>query len=172
MTVSDQDRHYRRALGCFTTGVALITTSTSQGLAAITVNSFTSVSLRPRLVLWCLGDSSYRYPIFSAAERWAVNVFAANQDEISSRFAKPGVPDPYDIGVELLDGVPVLKGALLRLACTHHERRRVGDHLVLIGEVNDYDTLGGDGLTYFRGHYGIAPAPRTAPRFDYSELSW
>jgi flavin reductase (DIM6/NTAB) family NADH-FMN oxidoreductase RutF len=157
----EEQRAYRRALGCFATGVCLITVEDAHGLAAITVNSFTSVSLQPRLILWCLDVGSDRYPTFATAEAFGVNVLGASQQEVSARFARPGAWRIEDELVERWghDGPPVLQTGLARLACRTHHRVMLGDHLVIVGEVIGYQADAGAGLTYFRGRYGEAMEP-------------
>lgn len=152
----DEDIQYRRALGAFATGVALITAEGQNGPVGIVVNSFTSVSLAPRLILWCLGDTSDRYGEFAAAERWTVNILAADQKDISSRFARTGAKDASDATLDRLEGAPALPGAAARFSCRTHERFKLGDHLVIIGEVVAYDGHDGPALTYHRGRYGAS----------------
>ncbi len=152
----DDEHDYRRALGAFATGVALVTTDTPGGPAGIVVNSFTSVSLKPRLVLWCLGDRSDRYGAFSVAGRWAVSFLSAEQQATSVRFAAPGSAPPQATTFARLAGAPVIEGALARLVCRTHDRLTLGDHLLIVGEVEAFDSRGGDALTYFRGRYGVA----------------
>jgi flavin reductase (DIM6/NTAB) family NADH-FMN oxidoreductase RutF len=149
---------YRRALGGFATGVAVITTADGAGGAiGITINSFTSVSLEPPLVLWCLDDASDRRDPFVVTERFAVNVLGADCADLSDRFARG---EEYRLGPEELErgcsDPPRLRRALSRLSCSVRERIQLGDHLVLIGEVTEFDTGEGDGLLYFRGRYGRA----------------
>ena len=149
---------YRQALGAFATGVAVVTTSDGRGGAiGITVNSFTSVSLEPPLVLWCLDDASDRRDPFVTTERFAVNILGADDAALSDRFARG---EEFLLGAEDLDPAasdpPWLRHALSRLACTVRERIQLGDHLVLIGEVTAFDAGEGDGLLYFRGRYGRA----------------
>lgn len=79
---------YRRALGAFATGVCVVTADSPAGPLGITVNSFTSVSLTPRLVLWCLDERSDRWPVFAAAERFAIHVLPSTDKPLASRFAK------------------------------------------------------------------------------------
>ena len=153
----EEELAYRRGLGGFATGVVLVTTDGPTGPAGIVVNSFTSVSLAPRLVLWCLGDASDRFDVFAEAEVWAVNVLAADQQDVSARFARPGGFDAAGIAMDRLGDCPVLPGALTHLACRTFDRRAVGDHLVIVGEVTAFQNVpDGDGLTYFRGRYGRA----------------
>lgn len=152
---------YRRALGAFATGVAVITAETADGLQGITVNSFTSVSLRPPIVLWCLDEGSDRWEAFARAEVFGVNVLGAHDQALSERFAF----GPCGIGpeeVEFVDGVPLLPAALARIRCAAGERVQAGDHLVIFGEVLGFDSQDGDGLTYFRGRYGRATAAEEA----------
>ena len=151
-------REYRRALGGFATGVAIITTADGRGGAiGITVNSFTSVSLDPPLVLWCLDDASDRRDPFVTTDCFAVNILGADDAALSDRFAKG---EEFQLSPEELDpgpgSPPRLRHALSRLSCRTRERIQLGDHLVLIGEVVAFDICEGDGLLYFRGRYARA----------------
>lgn len=145
---------YRRALGTFATGVAVITAEDGAGALGLTVNSFTSVSLDPPLVLWCLADESDRRDVFHTAERFAVNVLAAEDRAHSERFAFGAcrmAPEETERGAS---GAPLLAGAVTRLECVTHERIQMGDHVIIVGRVVAFDTRPGDGLLYFRGRYG------------------
>jgi flavin reductase (DIM6/NTAB) family NADH-FMN oxidoreductase RutF len=148
---------YRRALGAFATGVAVITVADGDKTVALTVNSFTSLSLDPPLVLWCLGKASDRGVWFLDADRFVVNVLGAEDADLARHCATRG---QFFLPPERVDAAraeaPALRGALSRLYCTKHEWISVGDHLILIGEVGAHDTRAGDGLTYFRGRYGRA----------------
>lgn len=155
----DDARAYRRALGCFATGVCLITVAHADGPAAITVNSFTSVSLHPRLILWCLDAGSDRYRVFAEAEAFGVNILSADQQQISARFAAPGAVRVEPDLVETWGPAPVLRHGLARLGCTVTRRDVMGDHLVIVGAVERFDAAVGAGLTYFRGRYGEAQDP-------------
>lgn len=154
----DEERAYRWALGGFATGVVAITVDTAAGPAGIVVNSFTSVSLNPRIVLWCLGDASDRYAMFAHADRWGVNVLGADQQDISARLAQPGAFDATDLDLVRLGETPVLRSALTRLSCRTVERTVMGDHLMIVGAVEAFDTDDASrvALTYFRGRYGRA----------------
>ncbi|KAF0179221.1 MAG: flavin reductase family protein [Hyphomonadaceae bacterium] len=152
----DGEQDYRRALGAFATGVALITADAPGGPAGLVVNSFTSVSLTPRLVLWCLGDRSDRFATFSVAERWGVSILADSHQALSARFAQQGSTASQDNVFERLAGAPVVDGAIARFVCSTRDRLTMGDHLVIVGAVEAFDTQSGDALTYFRGRYGVA----------------
>jgi flavin reductase (DIM6/NTAB) family NADH-FMN oxidoreductase RutF len=88
MTVDARD--FRNALGTFATGVTIVTTMSKDGTpVGLTANSFTSVSLDPPLVLFCLDRRSYSYGHFEKASHFAVNVLAAEQQAVSNHFARP-----------------------------------------------------------------------------------
>lgn len=150
---------YRRALGAFATGVCVITADSPDGPLGITANSFTSVSLEPRLVLWCLDERSERWPVFAAADRFAIHVLPADDREVAVRFAK-GVSVLKDGEyVRRGGGPPCLPEALVRLECVTHERIQMGDHMIIVGRVETFDDQPGEALTYFRGRYGQASEP-------------
>jgi 3-hydroxy-9,10-secoandrosta-1,3,5(10)-triene-9,17-dione monooxygenase reductase component len=152
--VDDASRDYRRALGSFATGVTVVTAEDGEGALGLTVNSFTSVSLEPRLVLWCLDDVCDRRHVFHNAERFAVNVLAAQDLDHSRRFSRgAGRLDAAEMESGAT-GVPLLKGALARFECETRERIQMGDHQIIVGEVMAYDATQGDGLVFFRGRYG------------------
>lgn len=151
--MDDTLKSYRRALGSFATGVTVVTAQDAQGPLGLTVNSFTSVSLEPRLVLWCLDDVCDRRHVFHDAERFAINVLAAGDREHSVRFSKGAgrlKPAETEYGAS---GAPLLKGALARLECETRERIQMGDHLVIVGEVTAFESQDGEGLVFFRGEY-------------------
>lgn len=154
--------HYRRSLGCFSTGVVLVTAPDAGGPVGLVVNSFTSVSLHPPLVLYCLGDQSDRGAFFRVAERYVINILSAAAEPMAARYAGRGrhrlEPSDFELGAE---GLPMAKGALTRLVCGVHERVPIADHLAIVGEVERFETTIGDGLTYFRGRYGRAATPES-----------
>ncbi|WP_327089000.1 flavin reductase family protein [Nonomuraea sp. NBC_01738] len=148
-------RSLREAFGQFATGVAVITTTGPGGeRAGVTVNSFTSVSLDPPLVLWCLSGRAPSAPVFLGAGRFAVNILAAGQDELSRRFATPA-PDKF-AGVELVEthtGLPILAGTLASFACRTVSTHDGGDHHIFVGRVEHYERTGGEPLIFHSGRY-------------------
>ncbi|TYB56629.1 flavin reductase family protein [Nonomuraea sp. PA05] len=167
-------RALREAFGQFATGVAVVTTVTGGGeRAGVTVNSFTSVSLDPPLVLWCLSDRAPSAPLFLRAGRFAVNVLAADQDHLSRRFATPAA-DKF-AGVELAGGptlgtpplgtplpaspplgsppLPVLAGALATFVCRTERVHDGGDHHIFVGAVERYQRADGEPLVFHAGRY-------------------
>ncbi len=155
MTESFDSRAFRAALGGYATGVAVITTRSPKGVAAITVNSFASVSLSPPLVHWSIGDQSEAFATFGRAESWGVSVLAAAQEEIARRFAQSGRSSAEDDMHEELGGAPVLRGAVSRFGCRTFQRRTLGDHLLIVGEVLGFDAGAGAVLSFHRGRFGV-----------------
>jgi flavin reductase len=132
---------FRQAMGSFPTGVTVVTVACDDGdMHGMTVNSFTSVSLDPMLVLVCLSQASRGLGLIERAGAFAVNVLAAGQQDISRRFAdrhRPAGPSmfdgvPFDRGIT---GCPVLAGAAASLDCRLRQSHRAGDHLIVLGEV-------------------------------------
>ncbi len=155
MTFDSKD--YRTALGCYATGVAVVSVLDEARLPrGVTVNSFNSVSLEPPLVSFCIDRAAYSFPCFQKAEHFVVNVLAEDQQDLSVRFASPH-PDKWDgIAYETWEsGAPILPGCLVNLECALDAVHDAGDHIILIGLVTRL-ALGPAGsrpLLYFRGAY-------------------
>ena len=146
---------YRRALGCFATGVAVVTAIDKNGeKAGITVNSFNSVSLDPPLVLWSIAEDAQSFSSFVEAEHYAVNVLAMHQQDICERFATRG-SDKFD-GLncnEGIAGIPVLPTYSAVFECSAEHRYDGGDHMILVGRVQRFEDRKTDPLIFYRGHY-------------------
>jgi flavin reductase (DIM6/NTAB) family NADH-FMN oxidoreductase RutF len=145
---------YRQALGTFATGVCVVTADTPTGPVGITVNSFTSVSLVPRLVLWCLDQGSERALLFAAAERYVIQVLQAGQRDAAARFAK-GNRALAESEVRRVAGAPRLANSLAWFACEAERQVHAGDHLIILGRVLAFDAAPGEGLTFHRGRFGV-----------------
>jgi flavin reductase (DIM6/NTAB) family NADH-FMN oxidoreductase RutF len=160
--VDDQAKaHYRRALGAFPTGVAVVTVADGKGgAAALTINSFSSVSLAPPLVSWSLGLASDRGVWFREAATFCINILGAEDASLAADHARRG---NYQLEASRLapGDPPSVSDALTRLYCRTAERIPLGDHLLFVGEVTGFDTRDGDSLTYYRGGYGRAAQPET-----------
>lgn len=156
----DPEQAFRRAMGAFATGVTVVTARGADGvLSGMTVNSLTSVSLHPRLLLWCLGDRSARYAPFAAADTWGVTVLGAADEARARRFSQAPTQDVHTDEAESLADVSVLRGGLAQLACRTHHKTQAGDHLIIIGEVLDVRVQPGAALSFFRGGYGAIAGP-------------
>ena len=132
---------FRQAMGSFPTGVTVVTVACGDGtMHGMTVNSFSSVSLDPVLVLVCLNQASRGAGLIEQAGAFAVNVLSAGQQDLSRRFAsrhRPPGPAMFD-GVPLqpgLTGCPVLAGAAASFECRLRQSHQAGDHLIVLGEV-------------------------------------
>jgi 4-hydroxyphenylacetate 3-hydroxylase, reductase component len=155
--MSFDTRAFRQALGSFPTGVAVVTAAPAQSHPlGITVNSFTSVSLDPPLILWCLDRGSDRYHTFTKAAGYTVSVLGTAHEEVSARLAKQGAH--HLDGIELLPtelGPPALADALAIFECTAEAAHEGGDHVILVGRVVRFARReAGAPLIFFRGRYG------------------
>ena len=151
-------RPLRDALGRFTTGVTLITCLDSDGsFVGLTANSFSSLSLEPPLILWSLRNASPRLGAFTAATRFAVNVLAESQVELSRRFASRDESDrfaegPWSLGAH---GAPVLGGCVAVLECETVSHQDAGDHQLFIGRVLGFAEAPLPPLVFQAGHYRL-----------------
>lgn len=132
---------FRKAMGSFPTGVTVVTVASSDSnMHGITVNSFSSVSLDPMLVLVCLNERSRGVSLIARAEAFVVNVLSAGQEAVSRWFANRDRPAgaamfdgvPFEPGIT---GCPVLVDATASFECQLRQSHRAGDHLIVLGEV-------------------------------------
>jgi flavin reductase (DIM6/NTAB) family NADH-FMN oxidoreductase RutF len=148
-------RAFRNALGCFPTGVAVVTAAGVDGHFGITVNSFTSVSLDPPLLLWCMDRRSRRHDIFVKAAGFTVSILGTGHKEVSSRLARPG-EHALD-GIALIEtelGPPALADSLAVFECAAEKMMEAGDHTILLGRVLRFSCPATSApLVYFRGKY-------------------
>ena len=149
-------RTLRDALGCFATGVTVVTcVDDEENPAGLTVNSFTSVSLDPPLLLVCLHKKAASSGALTAAPYFAINVLQTEQQPASITFSTR-VEDrfgntPWSCGEA---GAPILKDSLCVFECERFAVYDGGDHHILVGKVikASFDA-GVDPLLYFRGRY-------------------
>jgi flavin reductase (DIM6/NTAB) family NADH-FMN oxidoreductase RutF len=156
----DSSRDFRLALGCFATGVTVVTARAADGrLAGLTANSFASVSLDPPLVLWSVSRKAPSLPILLAASHFAIHVLAEEQHHVAVGFATPGA-DKY-AGVESaegLGGAPLLNGAAAVFECRRRDAHDGGDHVILLAEVERYTHTERAPLLFHRGRYATLQA--------------
>jgi flavin reductase (DIM6/NTAB) family NADH-FMN oxidoreductase RutF len=147
-------RALRDMLGSFMTGVTVVAACDARGTpSALTAISFTSVSLDPPLILVCLAKSSRSAGVVTRSEHFSVNILGDWQREISSAFASRS--PARDVALDALTpGMPpVLDDSLATMSCTRHQVVDAGDHMILIGVVTQFSSMGGEPLGYFRGGY-------------------
>jgi 3-hydroxy-9,10-secoandrosta-1,3,5(10)-triene-9,17-dione monooxygenase reductase component len=147
---------FRRALGCFATGVTVVTTRQQDGSpCGLTASAFTSVSLEPPLVLVCVDKKSDSYPHFGPAGVFAVNVLDEDQQAISSRFATSGGNKFTGLAYTWSEiGAPILERRLAVLECRIVHTYEGGDHVIYVGEVMRAEAGTGRPLLYYCGRYG------------------
>lgn len=145
----------RKALGNFGTGVTIVTTLARDGKpVGMTANSFSSVSLDPPIILWSLLKTSPSLAAFDYCGRFVINVLALDQISLSKRFAAPQ-PDKFD-GVNHqagLGGLPVIDDCASIFQCRTIQRLEVGDHILFLGEIEDYHHHDRATLLFCRGQY-------------------
>jgi flavin reductase (DIM6/NTAB) family NADH-FMN oxidoreductase RutF len=151
----DRTIDLRLAFGQFATGVTVVTAQGADGsTVGVTVNSFTSVSLDPPLLLWCLCGRSGSLEAFQSASHFAVNVLSSAQRDLAVQFARPARDRFAGCGVRRgLGGAPILDGVLAHFVCRTTSQLDAGDHVVTLGEVEDFELYGGDPLLFQSGAY-------------------
>ncbi len=168
-TPKDKTRLFRNALGAFATGVTIVTARGPDGSdVGVTANSFNSVSLDPPMILWSISKTSTSIAAFMAAERFAVHVLTMDQESLSGRFAKTGTDKFAGVEIERGHGdVPLLRGCAARFQCRTAYRHEGGDHIIIVGEVDDFDHDDHAPLAFHSGRYGVfvhnEPPPGQAP---------
>lgn len=150
---------FRSALGCFATGVTVVTTRASDGApVGVTSNSFNSVSLKPPLVLWSLAKTSRSFIAFMEAKSFIVHVLASDQQELSNWFASKAEDKFQDSGVEIemnSDGVPILKGCTAWFECQTTQIHDGGDHVIFVGKVLNFLAAPWAPLLFHKGRYAL-----------------
>lgn len=150
---------YRETLGTFATGVTVVTFTVDGVDHGITVNSFASLSLDPPLVLWNCDVAARSHDLLEDSDSYAVNVLAADQEWLSTRFAGEhgDMAEPFhDVAFTRgTTGAPLIEGTLATVDCTIEERIPGGDHTIYVGRVEDLDLRDpqGEPLIFFRGEY-------------------
>lgn len=154
-------RAFRDAMGCFATGVTVISTTSEDGRAVgVTVNSFSSVSLDPPLVLFCIDRKATNLATFQSAGGFAINILRDDQHQLSNGFAGQGDTMFETIAYEKSDlGSPLLPDTIACFECETETTHDGGDHVIFIGRVKRIRQNGdGDPLLYFKGRYAaVAP---------------
>lgn len=156
MSVTAND--FRKAMGCFATGVTVVTVDQDGEVHGMTANAFTSVSLDPVLVLVCVEQRARTHAHLHARKRFGVNVLRSDQQAIAEYYARSAETHqhPEAAGAHFdrtAQGTPVLQGALAYLECRLHSTQTAGDHTIFIAEVEEVVVRDGEPLLYFRSQY-------------------
>jgi flavin reductase (DIM6/NTAB) family NADH-FMN oxidoreductase RutF len=157
MTLSTTE--FRKAMGCFATGVTIITLDLEGEVHGMTANAFASVSLDPMLVLVCVDHSTRTHAHLHAKKRFGINVLSEDHRAISEYYARPERTHEnaeVEAGARFdrtSHGTPILHGALAYLECRLQSSEQAGDHAIFIAEVEDVVVRDGNPLLFFRGKY-------------------
>jgi len=147
----------RRVLGTYATGVSIVMTKSRGTIHGLTVNSFTSVSLDPPLILVCIDRMTATYPLMKESRIFSVNILSNVQESLSKLFSDPGNKSSMLQGLEYREevtGAPILLGVLGFLDCSVEATYQWGDHDIFLAKVEKFG-LGteADPLLYYRGGY-------------------
>ena len=145
----------RKALGTFATGVTVVTTlDKDKNQIGVTVNSFSSVSLEPPIVLWSLKKTSPNVEAFDHSGRFVINVLARAQVNLSQRFASSIKNKFNSVGFrEGLGGLPLIENCVASFQCKTYQRIEAGDHILYLGEVEEYSRTDQETLIFCKGKY-------------------
>jgi len=151
-------RQFRDALGSFATGVTIVTTRSAAGEdIGLTANSFNSVSLDPPMVLWSLARKSLSLPAFLESGYFAVHVLAATQEVLSVTFATRGAEKFAGLNVRRgAGGIPLLPGCSALFQCKTAFNYEGGDHVIFVGEVQEFEHFNRAPLVFHSGRYAVA----------------
>ena len=140
-------------MGCYVTGVTVVTTTDGHILIGVTANSFSSVSLEPPLVLWSLSKSSKKHAIMTKNKNFGVNILSKHQKHLALTFSKD--KEPFS-GVNYYltkDGVPIIKNSVATFECQLHAVYDGGDHSIILGLVTSFNKSSLEPLQFFRGNF-------------------
>lgn len=150
-------RSFRQLMGCFATGVVVVGARDNDGKPyGLTVNSLTSVSLKPALLLFCIDHEAFLYPLFRKTSHFSVNILSQDQENISRHFSDPHHhARPKGLWDKPQLECPILRHTLGWAVCQSTTTYKAGDHDIVIGRIKKLHKRSGvkDPLLYFRGRY-------------------
>lgn len=151
-------QRFRKSLGAFPSGICLVTTIAEDGKReGMTINSFSSVSLAPPLVLWSIRDDARSAEVFLAARTFVISVLAAGQADLAMHFARPAA-DKFALFEASFEpgpgGCPRLRHSAATYECTTYSRHQEGDHTILLGRVHEFTHSGAEPLLFYAGRMG------------------
>jgi len=150
---------FRNVMGRFVTGVTVVTVRDSTGPHGVTVNSFTSLSLEPPMILVCLRRTGRSAAAMRRSAHFGVSILGADQEQLGRFFARADRPSGADAFDQVphragRGGVPLIEGAAAQLECLVRQRIGAGDHLMYVGEVVGLQVDGAvDSLAFHRGRF-------------------
>lgn len=169
MTNDIDATRFRQVLGQYPTGVSVVTSTSDGRPVGMTVGTFTSVSLDPPLVAFLPQKTSTTWPLIAESGRFCVNVLTWEQEHLCRQMARPSDQKFTDVGWRDSGlGSPIIEEAVAWIDCEITSVIDSGDHLIVVGSVQDLD-IEKDALplVFFRGGYGrFTPGPLFAQQFD------
>ncbi|MFL0713677.1 MAG: flavin reductase family protein [Microcella pacifica] len=157
----------RRTMGRFLTGVAVVTTRFDDESHGMTINSLTSISLKPPILMISLNFDTRTGEALLKSGKFAISILGAKQELIARRFAARGGERFADGEFDYTEnGLPVVRGALSQADCTVVEQQIVGDHQLFFGEVTTCRDRDGSGLAFNAGKFG------SFLDFGHEEVPW
>lgn len=167
---------FRRAVGSFATGVCVVTSEHQGRPAGMTLNSFTSVSLEPLLVLVSLAHGTRTLDALRGSRRFTVAILHRGQRQIALDFASRGADFPHHLVRRTSYGFYPVREALAELFCDVHEIVPAGDHDLVLGHVREFLAGRGEPLVFHGGQFGgvdhDTPAPRSFIEFLDEGVGW
>lgn len=132
-----RSEEFKAAVGKFPTGVTVVSTSHGDKLWGFTANSFTSVSLEPRLISFCLNKEAGSFKVFKETSHFAVSILSSDQANLSAHFASR-ISDKFksvEYKIGEYSNAPLIRGAISFVECKKYDQFECGDHFIFIGEV-------------------------------------
>jgi len=159
-------RAFRQTVGQFVTGVTVVAADLDGAVRAMTANSFTSLSLDPPLVLFCVGKTAHLGQLIHSATGFSVNILQQDQQPLSTYFAggwKEEAPPPFTFNP--WEGGPLLVGSAAALGCSVYAVHEGGDHWIVVGEVLALYRAPQSGapLVFSGGRYAALATPAEVP---------
>jgi len=151
----DQDE-FRRCLGSWPSGVTIITSRNGDRIHGMTVSDFSGASLSPPLVTLCCNRDSTTTGLIAEGKCFAVNILAADQQELSNRFASKKLEDVRFEGLECETaetGAPLIPGAVVNMDCSLIATHDAGDHVIYVGQIEAARIHDREPLVYCGGAY-------------------
>ena len=162
--LSEETRAFRDTVGAFATGVTVVTSNQGGSPHGMTLNSFTSVSLDPLLVLVSLAHGTRTLDAAKHSRKMAVNVLHRRQQDVALAFAKRGIDFPAEHAVLDPHGFYSVRHSLAIMRCEVFDIVTAGDHDLVLGEVVSFESSPGEPLIFHRGAFGGLDADALVPR--------
>lgn len=160
MEKTKQSSLFKDVMGNYPTGVTIVTTTDGdRNPVGLTVNSFTSVSLEPLLVSWCIGHTSTSFDAFKDTDQFAVHILAGDQQDLCQLFANKDKDRFKNCNWNLSNqNLPIIENVFAVLHCKTYRQVEAGDHTIIIGEVTDIERHGKEPMLYHRRYLGSIPS--------------